>query len=64
MDLLQLVRGCTFDDFLFSPQCGVLPRRDPDAVDLSTRFSEHVVVPELFRIVIQKFSRASRRRSL
>jgi IMP dehydrogenase len=44
MDLLQLVSGCTFDDFLFSPRCGVLPRRDPDAVDLSTRFSEHVVI--------------------
>jgi IMP dehydrogenase len=44
MELLQFVRGCTFDDFLFSPQCGVLPRRDPDEVDLSTRFSEHVVI--------------------
>lgn len=44
MDLLQFVRGCTFDDFLFSPQCGVLPSRDPDTVDLSTRFSEHIVI--------------------
>lgn len=44
MDLLQFVRGCTFDDFLFNPRCGVLPRRDPDTVDLSTRFSEHVVI--------------------
>jgi IMP dehydrogenase len=41
-DLLALVRGCTFDDFLFAPQCGVLTRRDPTAVDLSTRFSEHI----------------------
>ena len=44
MDLLQFVRGCTFDDFLFTPQHGILPRRDPDTVDLSTRFSEHVVI--------------------
>jgi IMP dehydrogenase len=44
MDLLELVRGCTFDDFLLSPQCGVLPRRDPDAVDLSARFSERLTL--------------------
>ena len=42
MDLLQFVRECTFDEFLFTPQCGVLPRRDPETVDLSARFSEHV----------------------
>ena len=44
MTLLDAVRGCTFDDFLFTPQCGVLPRRDPNAVDLSTRFSEHLTI--------------------
>lgn len=44
MDLLQLVRGCTFDDFLFTPQHGVLPRRDPESVDLSARFSEHLTL--------------------
>ena len=44
MDLLDFVRGCTFDDFLLTPQCGVLPRRDPDLVDLSTRFSEHLTL--------------------
>ncbi len=44
MDLLQFVRGCTFDDFLFTPQHGLLARRDPDTVDLSTRFSEHVTI--------------------
>ncbi|MFB3918192.1 MAG: IMP dehydrogenase [Terriglobales bacterium] len=44
MDLLQFVRGCTFDDFLFTPQCGILPRRDPERVDLSARFSEHIVL--------------------
>ena len=44
MTLLDAVRGCTFDDFLFTPQCGVLPRRDPNVVDLSTRFSEHLTI--------------------
>jgi IMP dehydrogenase len=44
MDLLDYVRGCTFDDFLFTPQCGVLPRRDPDSVDLSARFTEHLIL--------------------
>jgi IMP dehydrogenase len=44
MDLLQFVRGCTFDDFLFHPHRGLLPRRDPDAVDLSTRFSQHIAI--------------------
>lgn len=43
-DLLEYVRGCTFDDFLFIPQCGVLPRRTPEAVDLSARFTEHVTL--------------------
>jgi IMP dehydrogenase len=44
MDLLSYVRGCTFDDFLLTPQCGVLPRRDPAAVDLSARFSRHLTL--------------------
>ena len=44
MNLLEIVRGCTFDDFLFAPQCGVLPRRDPEVVDLSARFSEHLTL--------------------
>src|SRR5687767_14527523 len=42
MDLLELVRGCTFDDFLLTPQYGVLPRRDPTSVDLTARFSQHL----------------------
>ena len=42
MELLELVRGSTFDDFLFTPQHGVLSRRDPALVDLSTPFSEHI----------------------
>jgi IMP dehydrogenase len=44
MDLLSAVAGCTFDDFLFRPQRGVLPRRDPDVVDLSSRFAEHLTL--------------------
>jgi IMP dehydrogenase len=42
MDLVDFVRGCTFDDFLLTPQLGIVPSRDPDAIDLSTRFSHHV----------------------
>jgi IMP dehydrogenase len=42
MDLLSYVRGCTFDDFLLTPQRGVLARRDPNTVDLTARFSEHL----------------------
>ena len=44
MNLLDAVRGCTFDDFLFTPQRGVLPSRDPGAVDLSARLSEHLTL--------------------
>lgn len=44
MDLLELVRGCTFDDFLLTPQYGVLARRDPSVVDLSARFSRRLTL--------------------
>lgn len=44
MNLLEFVRGCTFDDFLFTPQCGVLPRRDPDRVDLSARLTDRLTL--------------------
>src|SRR5512145_3565554 len=43
-DLLESVRGCTFDDFLFSPRFSVLERRDPKSIDLSARFSEHITL--------------------
>jgi IMP dehydrogenase len=39
-----LVRGATFDDFLFVPQFSVLERRDPSAIDLSARLSEHLTL--------------------
>jgi IMP dehydrogenase len=41
-DLLTLVRGCTFDDFLFTPQYSVIERRDPASIDLSCQLSEHL----------------------
>ena len=41
-DLLSLVRGCTFDDFLFTPQYSVVERRDPSTVDLTSRFSRRL----------------------
>jgi len=43
-DLLQTVRGCTFDDFLLTPQYSVIERRDPATIDLSSRFSEHLTL--------------------
>ena len=44
MTLLDMARGRTFDDFLFAPQLGIIPSRDPNAIDLSTRFSEHLTL--------------------
>ena len=41
-ELIDLVRGCTFDDFLFTPQYSVVERRDPASIDLSCRLSEHL----------------------
>ena len=38
------MRGCTFDDFLLTPQLGVVPSRDPDSIDLSTQLSEHLTL--------------------
>src|SRR3954470_4544154 len=42
--LLDLVRGCTFDDFLFTPQYSVLERRDPATIDLSSRLTQHLTL--------------------
>ena len=44
MSLLDLVRGCTFDDFLFTPQYSVIERRDPSAIDLSSRLSRNLTL--------------------
>jgi IMP dehydrogenase len=43
-DLLAAVRGCTFDDFLFSPRFSVVERRDPKTIDLSARLSERLTL--------------------
>src|SRR5262245_56324528 len=40
----DVVRGCTFDDFLLTPQRSVLARRDPAAIDLSCRVSQHIAL--------------------
>ncbi len=40
--LLDIVRGCTFDDFLLRPHHSVIERRDPATIDLSCQFSQHI----------------------
>src|SRR6185503_274431 len=42
--VLELVHGCTFDDFILSPQRSVLARRDPAAIDLSSRLSRRITL--------------------
>jgi IMP dehydrogenase len=42
--LIDLVRGATFDDFLFTPQYSVLERRDPASIDLSSKLSQHLTL--------------------
>jgi len=44
LHVLDLVRGCTFDDFILTPQHSVLPRRDPDAIDLSCRLTRGITL--------------------
>ena len=44
MNLLDAIRGCTFDDFLFAPQKGIVVRRDPDTIDLRTAFTERLTL--------------------
>ena len=41
---IDLVRGATFDDFLFNPQYSVVERRDPSTIDLTCRFSTGVAL--------------------
>jgi IMP dehydrogenase len=43
-DLLDLARGCTFDDFLFTPQHSIVERRDPAAIDLAAKISQHLTL--------------------
>ena len=42
--MLDLVRGCTFDDFILAPQRSVLVRRDPAVIDLSCRLSRRITL--------------------
>jgi IMP dehydrogenase len=42
--LLELARGCTFDDFLLRPQKSIVRSRDPNAIDLSCRLSRHIML--------------------
>jgi IMP dehydrogenase len=42
--LVDIVRGATFDDFLFNPQYSVVERRDPSTIDLTCRFSSGVTL--------------------
>ena len=42
--LLEFVQGCTFDDFILSPQRSVLVRRDPSVIDLSSRVSRRITL--------------------
>ena len=41
---LDDVRGCTFDDFLFTPQYSVVERRDPSAIDLSCQLTQRLTL--------------------
>ena len=42
--LLETTRGCTFDDFIFTPQRSVVVSRDPSAIDLSCRLSRRITL--------------------
>jgi IMP dehydrogenase len=42
--VLEQVRGCTFDDFILSPQRSILARRDPSTIDLSCRLSRRITL--------------------
>ena len=42
--VLELVRGCTFDDFILAPQYSVLPRRDPRVIDLSCHLTRRITL--------------------
>ena len=40
--LLDVVRGCTFDDFILTPQRSIVVRRDPSRIDLSCRLTRGI----------------------
>jgi IMP dehydrogenase len=41
-NVLERVRGCTFDDYILAPKLSVLVRRDPSAIDLTGRLSRRI----------------------
>lgn len=45
MSLLDLVRGCTFDDFLLTPRLSEVPSRNPAVIDLSAQFTTGIRLP-------------------
>ena len=47
-DLQAAVKGCTFDDVLFSPKLGVLERRDPNRIDLSCPLTAAITLARPF----------------
>ena len=47
-DLRAAVEGCTFDDVLFSPKLGVLERRDPSRIDLSSPLTARITLARPF----------------
>ena len=48
VDLQALARGCSFDDFLFSPRFGILERRDPSQIDLSSHLTRELTLKRPF----------------
>ena len=42
--VLELVRGCTFDDFILAPQHSVLASRDPNVIDLSCKLTRGITL--------------------
>jgi IMP dehydrogenase len=42
--VLDMVRGCTFDDYILAPQRSVLLRRDPAAIDLSCSLTRRITL--------------------
>src|SRR5215203_1812137 len=42
--LLELTRGCTFDDFIFTPQRSIIASRDPSRIDLTCQLSRRITL--------------------
>jgi IMP dehydrogenase len=42
--LLDLTRGCTFDDFIFTPQRSIVVSRDPARIDLTCQLTRRITL--------------------